>query len=138
MLQRIQSVWLLLAAVFDAITFRFPFYSGDWIKDNFLFVVDLNAKTTIWFSILTVLNGILAFITIFLFGNRKLQLRLVYLGTFLTALLLTLYFLEIKNFIGGNIAIWVVFYFAILVCYIFAANGILKDQKLIKSLDRLR
>jgi len=138
MLQRIQSVWLLLAAVFDAITFRFPFYSGDWIKDNFLFVIDLNAKTTIWFSILTVINGIIAFITIFLYGNRKLQLRLVYLGTFLTALLLTLYFLEIKNFIGGNIAIWVVFYFAILVCYIFAANGILRAQKLITSLDRLR
>ena len=138
MLQRIQSVWLLLAAVFDAITFRFPFYSGDWIKDNFLFVIDLNAKTTIWFSILTVLNGIIAFITIFLYGNRKLQLRITFLGTFLTAVLLTLYFLEIKNFIGGNIAIWVVFYFAIFVCYIFAANGILKDQKLIKSLDRLR
>ncbi len=99
MLQRIQSVWLLLAAVFDAITFRFPFYSGDWIKDNFLFVIDLNAKTTIWFSILTVLNGILAFITIFLYGDRKLQLRLVYLGTFLSAVLFSLYFLVIINFI---------------------------------------
>ena len=65
MLQRIQSVWLLLAAVFCAITFRFPFYSGDWIKDNFLFVIDLNAKTTIWFTILTVLDAVLAFITIF-------------------------------------------------------------------------
>jgi hypothetical protein len=138
MLQRIQSVWLLLAAVFDSITFRFPFYTGDWIKDNFLFVIDLNAKTTIWFSILTVVNAVLAFITIFLYGNRKKQLRLTYLGTFLTALLLTLYFLELKNFIGGSIAIWVVFYFAILFCYIFAAQGILKDQKLIKSLDRLR
>ena len=138
MLQRIQSVWLLLAAVFDAITFRFPFYSGDWIKDNFLFVIDLNAQTTIWFSILTVANGILAFVTIFLYGNRKKQLRLTYLGIFLTAVLLTLYFLELKNFIGGNIAILVVFYFAIFVCYIFAAQGILKDQKLIKSLDRLR
>lgn len=138
MLQRIQSVWLLLAAVFCAITFRFPFYSGDWIKDNFLFVIDLNAKTTIWFTILTVLDAVLAFITIFLFYNRKLQLRLTYLGTFLTAMLLTLYFLEMKNFIGGNITVWVIFYFAILACYIFAARGILKDQKLIKSLDRLR
>ena len=138
MLQRIQSIWLLLAAVFDAITFRFPFYSGDWIKDNFLFVIDLNAKTTIWFTILTVINAVLAFVTIFLFGNRKLQLRLTYLGIFLTAVLLTLYFLELKNFIGGNIAVWVIFYFAILVCYIFAARGIMNDQKLIKSLDRLR
>jgi hypothetical protein len=138
MLQRIQSIWLLLATAFDAITFRFPFYSGDWIKDNFLFVIDLNAKTTIWFTILTVINAVLAFVTIFLFGNRKLQLRLTYLGIFLTAVLLTLYFLELKNFIGGNITIWVIFYFAILACYIFAARGIINDQKLIKSLDRLR
>lgn len=138
MLQRIQSIWLLLAAAFDAITFRFPFYSGDWIKDNFLFVIDLNAKTTIWFTILTIVNAVLAFITIFLFSNRKLQLRLTYLGIFLTALLLTLYFLELKNFIGGNITIWVIFYFAILACYIFAARGIINDQKLIRSLDRLR
>jgi hypothetical protein len=138
MLQRIQSIWLLLAAAFDAITFRFEFYSGDWIKDNFLYVIELNAKTTIWFSILTVINAVLAFVTIFLFNNRKLQLRLTYLGIFLTTVLLTLYFLELKNFIGGSIAIWVIFYFAILVCYIFAARGIMNDQKLIKSLDRLR
>jgi hypothetical protein len=128
----------LLAAVFDAITFRFPFANGDWIFDKFLYPIELNAKTTIWFTVLTVLNGILAFITIFLFGNRKLQLRLTYLGIFLSAVLITLYFLELKNFIGGNIAVWVVFYFAILACYIFAARGILNDNKLIKSLDRLR
>ena len=138
MLQRIQSIWLLLAAGFNAITFRFPFYTGDWTKDNFLAVIELNANTTVWFGILTVVNAVLAFITIFLYGDRKKQLRLTYLGTFLTALLLTLYFLELKNFVGGSIAIWVIFYFAILFCYILAVQGILKDQKLIKSLDRLR
>lgn len=138
MLQRIQSVWLLLAAAFDAVTFRFPFYSGDWIKDKFLYVIDLNANTTIWLTILTVITGLIAFITIFLFNNRKLQLKLCYLGIFLTAVLLTMYFLETQNFIGGNIAIWVIFYFAILLCFIMAVRGILKDEKLIKSLDRLR
>jgi hypothetical protein len=40
MLQRIQSVWLLLAAAFDAVTFRFPFYSGDWEKDTVAAVID--------------------------------------------------------------------------------------------------
>lgn len=138
MLQRIQSVWLLLAAAFDAVTFRFPFYSGDWIKDKFLSVIDLNAKTTPWILVLSVLTGLLAFITIFMYHNRKLQLRLVYLGIFLSTILLTVYFLELKNFIGGNIAIWAVFYFAIFVSFIMAARGILRDQKLIKSLDRLR
>jgi hypothetical protein len=138
MLQRIQSVWLLLAAAFDAITFRFPFYSGDWIKDKFLAVVDLNAQTTPWITILSVLTGALALVTIFMYHNRKMQLRLVYLGIFLSASLITIYFLELKNFIGGNIAIWAVFYFAILISFIMAAKGILTDTRLIKSLDRLR
>ncbi len=65
MLQRIQSLWLLLATAFDAVSFRFPFYSGDWLKDLSPLPVDLNATTTIWLSILTVLTGTLAFVTIF-------------------------------------------------------------------------
>jgi hypothetical protein len=138
MLQRIQSIWLLLAAAFDAITFRFPFYSGDWERDTIAAVVDLNAKTTIWITILTVLTGILAFATIFLFNNRKLQLRLSYLGIFLTAVLLTIYFVEMQHFFSGTVALWAVFYFAILGCFILAARGISHDEKLIKSMDRFR
>ncbi len=138
MLQRIQSVWLFLAAAFDAISFRFPFYSGDWLKDLSPLPVDLNANTTIWLTVLTVLTGTLAFITIFLFNNRKLQLKLCYLGIFLTLILLTVYFLETANFSSGNIAIWAIFYFAVLGCFILSARGIWKDEKLIKSMDRLR
>ena len=138
MLQRLQSLWLLVVAALDATTFRFPFYSGDWSGDEVQAVIDLNARTTIWFTILTVLAGALAFVTIFLFDNRKLQLRLTYLGIFLTVVLLTLYFLEIREFVSGNVAIWAIFYFAILAFYILAARGIWKDQKLVKSMDRLR
>ena len=138
MLQRIQSIWLLLAAIFAAITFRFPFYNGDWLKDAVQSPVDLNAKTTIWLSIVTVLTGALAFVTIFLFDNRKLQLKLSYLGIFLTVVLLILYFLEMDSFASGSIALWCVFHFAILGSYILAARGIWKDEKLIKSMDRLR
>jgi prophage maintenance system killer protein len=29
MIQRIQSLWLLAAALFTALTFKFPFYSGN-------------------------------------------------------------------------------------------------------------
>jgi len=138
MIQRLQSLWLLLVAAFEAITFKFPFYSGDWAKDTVQATIDLSARTTIWFSILTVLAGILAFITIFLYHNRKLQLRLCFLGIFLTLALLTMYFIEMNNFLDGHVAIWAIFYFAILGFYILAARGILKDEKLIKSMDRLR
>jgi len=138
MIQRIQSIWLLLAALFDAITFRFPFYSGDWTKDTINSTIDLNARTTIAITLLTVVVGILAFVNIFLFENRKLQLRLCILGILATIGLLVVYFFEINNFLNGNIALWCIFHFAILACYILAARGIRKDQKLIRSMDRLR
>lgn len=138
MIQRIQTIWLLMAAIFAAITFRFPFYNGDWLKDLLLTPVDLNAKTTIWLSILTVLSGAVAFVNVFLFDNRRLQLKLTYLGIFITVILLVMYFLEIGNFSSGSIALWCVFYFAILGFYILAARGIWKDEKLVKSMDRLR
>jgi phosphatidylserine synthase len=138
MIQRIQSVWLFLASVFNAITFRFPFYVGDWNKDAVEQTIDLNAQSTTVLTIITVLTGILAFVNIFLFSNRKLQLQLTIAGLGLSVLLLVLYFLEISNFNRGDIALWSLFYFAILVFYILAARGIRKDQKLIRSLDRLR
>jgi hypothetical protein len=138
MIQRLQSLWLFFAAALDAVTFRFPFYSGDWTRDTLYLVVDLNARTTIWLTILSVLTALLAIVTIFLFRNRKLQLKLTYLGIFLTAVLLTLYIIEVMHFSTGTVALWAIFYFAILGCFILAARGILKDEKLIRSMDRLR
>jgi hypothetical protein len=125
-------------AVFAAVTFRFPFANGDWLNDTFPTVVPLDARTTIWLSVLTAITGALGFITIFLFNNRKLQLKLCYLGIFLTIGLLALYFLELTHFANSVVALWCLFHFAILACYIMATRGIWKDEKLIKSMDRLR
>lgn len=142
MLQRIQSIWLLLAAVFAAITFRFPFFTGNLIDPSTGVAAhaELNATSTIWLSILTVLAGAIAFVTIFLFDNRKLQLKLCYLGIFLTVVLLVMYFLETAKFVAGTgtFALSCIFPFAILGFYILAARGIWKDERLIKSMDRLR
>lgn len=138
MIQRIQTIWLLLAAIFAAVTFRFPFYTGERLINNIASIVDLNATTNIWLSILTALVGAVAFVNIFLFDNRKLQLKLCYLGIFVTILLLVLYFLEMTQFTKGSVALWCLFYFGILAFYILAARAIWNDQKLIKSMDRLR
>jgi len=150
MLQRIQSIWLLLVAAFAAITFKFPFYTGNRVvagTDNTAAsglppateFVSLDATTTVWLSILTVLAGAIAFISIFLFDNRKLQLKLCYLGIFLSVILLMMYFIEMSShFTNGSISLWCIFYFAILGFYILAARGIWKDDKLVKGMDRLR
>jgi len=138
MIQRIQTIWLLLAAIFAAVTFRFPFYTGERLVENIASTIDLNATTNIWLSILTVVAGAIAFVNIFLFDNRKLQLKLCYLGIFVTIILLVLYFLELVHFTKGSVSLWCLFYFGILAFYILAARGIWRDEKLIKSMDRLR
>jgi len=138
MIQRIQSLWLLLAAAFDAITFRFPFYNGDWLKDNIPSPIDLDADTTTLLAIITVLTGALAFAAIFLFGNRKLQLKLSIVGLVFAVGLIVAYFLEMQNFSSGAIALSCIFHFAVAAFYILAIKGIREDEKLIKSLDRLR
>ncbi len=138
MIQRIQSLWLLLAALFEAITFRFPFYNGDWNKDTLPTPVDLDADTTILLTIISVLTGALAFAAVFLFGNRKLQLRLGIVGLLFAIGTLVLYFLELQNFTSGTISLWCIFPFAVAAFYILAIKGIREDAKLIKGLDRLR
>ncbi|HEX6334344.1 MAG TPA: DUF4293 domain-containing protein [Flavisolibacter sp.] len=138
MIQRIQTIWLLLVAIFAAVTFRFPFANGDWAKDTVPTSVPLDASSTTWLTVMTILCGALAFVNIFLFDNRKLQLRLCFVGALLTAGLLALYFVEMTNYTSSVIALWCIFPFAMLGCYILAARGIRKDDQLIRSMDRLR
>jgi hypothetical protein len=42
------------------------------------------------------------------------------------------------KFTSGSLALSCIIYFAIIAFYILALNGIRKDEKLIKSMDRLR
>lgn len=128
----------MLAAAFDAITFRFPFYNGDWTKDTIPTPIDLDADTTTPLLLITVLTGALAFAAVFLFGNRKLQLKLAIVGLVLAIGMLVLYFLEMQNFTSGAIALSCIFHFAVAALYILAIKGIRTDEKLIKSLNRLR
>jgi FtsH-binding integral membrane protein len=128
MIQRIQSIWLLLATVFAALTFVLPFSIG---------LIIVNAKTTTWLTILAAFTGVMAFVDIFLFSNRKQQLRICLLGILLTIIYLGVCFAEMSKD-NGTLALSCLIYFAILGFYIMAANGIRKDEKLIKSMDRLR
>jgi hypothetical protein len=136
---------MLIAVVSTVLTFRFPIYSGNRPfemapVDSFFpqLLNELNAQSSVWITILTGLNALIALVCIFLFKNRSLQVKLCYLGIFLSVVLLILYFLEIQDFTAGNLTLWSVFYFLILISFILAARGIAKDQKLIRSMYRLR
>jgi hypothetical protein len=137
MLQRIQSFWYLLAAACTFLTLNFAFFSGVNITDKAFH--ELTAKENNIILILTVANGIgILIVALFLFKNRKLQFRINLLCIVLSILIIALYFLQVKNYSQGSYTLWAIFSFAVPVFLIMAARGVYKDEKLVKSLDRLR
>jgi hypothetical protein len=141
MLQRMQSVWLLLAAICAFLSIRFSFYSGNIeIPGQPPVFQYLNASFNIWILIITIALVCIAAIDIFLYKNRKLQGRLAILGILLSILNIFLYLQQIHRFVEhqGSHTITSVFVFLIPVFLFLAMRGIYRDQKLVKSLDRLR
>ena len=139
MIQRIQTVWLFLVALCAAFTFKFPFYSGNMIgKDNIPRYEKLVASSNFLLLIFTaiLIGGAIAII--FLYKNRKQQLWLTITAAGLSIINIIIYFSQLKKFISGNVSLAAVLVFAIPIFLLLAANGIWKDEKLVKSLDRLR
>lgn len=139
MIQRQQSLWLLLACVASVLTYQFPFYVGEKPSEaNMNVYTILDAASHFLLLILTGISVLLAGITIFLYKDRKSQFKLALGGVGLSILLLVIYFVQVGKFVKGNFALSSVLVFAILAGYIMAARGIWKDEKLVKSLDKLR
>src|SRR5215510_5369648 len=136
MIQRIQSVWLLLASVCAFLTMKFPFYfvgtNPNVTSDQF------NATTNMILLILTSILGALCLFTIFIFKQRKLQIWLTILAIVISLLNIFLYFNYKKEYAGGGLALTSVLAFAIPLFLFFAVQGIYRDQKLVRSMDRLR
>lgn len=141
MIQRIQSVWLLLAAITAFITYLTVLYIGkltDGTERPFLLANDF------LLVIFIMALAVLSFITIFLFKNRKLQLQMTILTLVLTLAYIFVQYLRIEQFKTDNLIQTGSYQIAALlpiltvVFLIMAARGIRKDEKLVKSLDRLR
>ena len=136
MIQRLQSLWLLLAAACAFATFKFSYYSGTKVND--LTLHELNATGTLLLMITTIVVGVLALVTIFLFKKRTLQLRLGVLGILLEAVLIFLYYREVTTFLKGTYSLTALLHSIIVLAFVLAARGINNDSKIIKDSDRLR
>ena len=155
MIQRIQSIYLLLTTVLS-----FLFLNGSFLNFNdnaglaitFTFKgiekissgqgSDLIQKS--WpFAIVLTLTALIALTTIFLYKNRTLQLLMakILIGLVLFIILITVYYTfdVISNF-GGTIVPGVKMFLPVimLALSILAFRGIRKDDQLVKSYDRLR
>ncbi len=141
MIQRIQSVWLLVASVVTFLTLKFSFYSGnkiDAITKAKVFLPLTGATPNVLLLILSVTVAVASLVAIFLFKDRKRQL-LVSLGILLVSICnIIIYFSEIKKFIEGQFDLTSVITFTIPIFLLLAIRSIWKDEKLVKSTDRLR
>jgi len=136
MIQRIQTLWLFLASACAFMTMKLPFY---YIGTNPNVTSDqFNATTNIILLILTAILATLCLFTIFVYKQRKLQIWLTILAIVISLLNIFLYFNYKKEYLGGGLALTSVFAFIIPVFLFFATQGIYRDQKLVKSMDRLR
>jgi hypothetical protein len=139
MIQRVQSLWLILAAIFAFLSFKLPFYSGSKLTEGITQPdVRLDAASQILILILAGAVILLSFIALFLYKNRKRQLTLTIINTILSIALVAVYFLQIQKFQTGILSLSCIFTLAIPLFLFLAARGIWRDEKLVKSLDRLR
>jgi hypothetical protein len=139
MIQRIQSLWLLAAALCAALTFKYPFYTGN--KQTGENVTELNQLLASSNFFLLILSAVLTagcVVLIFLYKNRKRQLWLTLTAFVISVINLIIYFSQIKKFVTGTFALSAVFVLLLPLLLALAARGIWKDEQLVKSLDRLR
>jgi hypothetical protein len=138
MIQRQQSLWLLLSALASFLSFKFPFYTGNILENNVSRFEELDGGSNFFLLVLTGVSVLTAAVTIFMFKDRKTQSKLTFGGIIISVVLLIVYFGQIKKFTAGNFALTSIFVLAILIGYLMALRGIWKDEKLVKSLDKLR
>ncbi|MBW2961062.1 DUF4293 domain-containing protein [Mesonia aestuariivivens] len=136
MIQRIQSVYLLIVVLLTAVCPLFlPIWSTEdgsnvFAEDNLMVISFLG------------ISALLAFVTIFLFKNRKLQFVLGRLNIILNFILLG-FFVYWSLMLPGEMkisekGIGMLIPVLSIVFLVLANKAIKKDDALVKSADRLR
>lgn len=141
MIQRIQSIWFLLAAACGFGMTKVPLFSATLPNGA---PRELIATENLLLFTIVIGLSCLALASIFLFKNRSLQLKLAILGIILSigSIVLEVYYIEqfkINSAITSGTYQWGgLLPMAMTIFFFLAAKGVHRDQKLIKSLDRLR
>jgi hypothetical protein len=133
MIQRIQTIWLLLASAAAFSVLRFPFYYTPTP-----FALEINGSAGYSTLISLAFSACLSFITIFLYGNRMLQLKVVLINFLLSVLVGYIVYKIVLANPGGGFTLPSLALFIIPVLQIMAMVNIYKDDRKVKSADRLR
>jgi uncharacterized membrane protein len=145
MIQRIQSIFLMLAGVTMSALFKVPFAISDKPIPHMMNDQVYNIQDSTILIILTATAALLAIGAIFLYTNRDLQVRIGYIVIVCSVLLLLVtallfYNERTLNTQQANIEDQIGLYLP-LVSILFASlaiRSIRKDENLVRSMDRLR
>jgi Domain of unknown function (DUF4293) len=136
MIQRIQSIWLFLAAVCVLLTMQFSTYAG---ADAAGLLQLIKGTSNTFLVITTAMVAVVSMIALFLFKNRKLQMKISFLAILIELVLLFFYYREIQLLVGkGAFAVTALLHAGVIIFLLLAAKGINSDEKLIKDSNRLR
>ncbi len=137
MLQRIQTIWFLLAGFAVLATLKLPYFSG--INQPGVEYKELTGISGgILIMLVTITIAVIAFVSIGLYKTRVIQLRLAVVGIALEGLLIFLYYRHVSVFTQGTYSLTSILHMLVVLFFVLAARGINKDERLIKDSDRLR
>jgi hypothetical protein len=146
MIQRIQTIWLLLASILSFVSLQTSFFSGikqltiDAAVQPEASYARLTGMNNWILLVATVLMALLALISIFLYNNRRIQMRVVLAGLLLSVGLIFLYYRESLRFLPGQGTLDLTALVVMVIPFLFflAIRGIYKDEYLVKSVNRIR
>ncbi len=139
MIQRVQSIYLFLASISAALLFLLDMWIIEVDSEKVIYSVYYNMPL----MILACLMILMPFIALFLYKNRKQQIRFCQFTITLAALFIGVAVYVHSFSLAATAAIHtygfgiVIPFFVILFIYL-AMRSIRKDEKLVRSMDRLR
>lgn len=151
MIQRIQSVFLLLVTILMALTAFSPIFTISSDVESYPFfsfgVGDFSEVEFHTWGIFTfaLLSSLLSLATIFIYKKRKVQIKLCYIIAVLIIAFYGTAIVYLNSYLGNvgesytyGFQYGIILPFVALILDMLAIARINKDEKLVKSLDRIR
>lgn len=145
MIQRKQSIWLLLAALCSVGVFLFPLYKGEIKAGDVLQGKALMVPEHFPFVLIAAVMSLLPLVTIFMFRDRKRQVRMSAMGIVANSSFIALMLVTVTRWqsatppvLSGSYGVGSVMPVMAIILLVMAILGIRGDEKLVRSVDRLR
>jgi len=144
MIQRIQTIYLLIAAILS-LGFIFVFNLWVTVDEQVFFAIDTFKSEDLFVKLIPVFfigSGLLSLLAVFMFKNRQLQFVLGRLNILTNLILLGFLVYHLLNLSGETLVsekgIGSFLPVVVIVLLAIANKAIKKDEDLVKSVDRLR